>query len=1136
MVVVTDRGTRPRFTPPCRHTAPRSTCPMPHICSSSILAAPWIAMIGLIGGLCPANAPAQATGPEASVEAGTEVGEFSFSRDVLPILSDRCFHCHGPDEADRQAGLRLDLRQAAVEDRGGYAAVQPGDADDSELIVRITSDDPNLLMPPADAHRQPLSEHEVQTLHRWIDAGAAWGRHWAFEPPQQVELDTIQANPIDLLVGKRLQQEGLPLSPPASKATLLRRLSLDLTGLPPTLEQLEAFLDDPSPEAYQRQVDALLESPHHGERMAMWWLDAARYSDTDGFQQDKTRSNWPWRDWVVAAFNDNMPLDRFTLLQLAGDLLPDAEPEDVLATCFHRNHMTNGEGGRDPEESRIDYVIDRVNTMGTVWLGMTLGCVQCHSHKFDPISHEDYYRLFAFFNSIDEDGRAGSAAKPYLKYQSALAQPPLEEAQRWADQQERIEREARQAAAEGFPDWLDERIAEVAAGFSPWRSLELASADAVEGTELQQLDDGSIVAEGPNPRQEDYRIAMHRSARRITALRLEVLADPSHTLGKYARGTSGNFILTNVKLQVRSPTGSQVHEVDIETALANVAQGAKGRNYGNVVDTLDDDPRNGWTLPAEAIQDDDDEQAEPTDPPWALFVLDEPLQLADDEELVLWLMHRSTDGDANIGRFRVTVTDQGGPAVRSLEPMPIEQLAQRVAEQVGDAADEDELRGPPKGWRRRIAEQIDDPLHKRLIEQFLHDHPDFQRAKGRADAARRHLAEMQRGAGQLDVMVLAEREEPRPTHVLVRGVWDQHGKQVEPGFPEAIFPGDELPPERGPLDQHACQDDDQPRPGQADERSALTRIDLAHWLVSDDNPLTPRVMVNHLWQIAFGDGLVRTPEDFGLQGQPPTHPELLDWLAVELVESGWDLRHILRLIVTSDVYRQRSDASAELIERDPDNRLLVRGARYRLPSWMIRDAALQASGLLNPMLGGPPVYPYQPPGVWEEIFMGRFRYHPSPGPAQYRRTLYAFWRRSSSPTFLFDSAQRRVCEVQLARTNTPLHALTLLNDTTMLEASVALAQRAAAASEEAHPQIDAIFRRVLLRHPDDDERAVLAQTYQRTLAHYRERPSDAEAILAVGPAPLATSGGDGASDAAHTASMAVVASTILNLDEAITHE
>ena len=997
-----------------------------------------------------------------------------FSRDVLPLLSDRCYQCHGPDATNRASDLRLDQRESATEMEEGRGAVVPGDVDASELVRRITSTDPEIQMPPAGSQRKPLAAEEVALLIKWVQEGAPWGRHWAFEPPRRSEVANGDQHPIDTFVQLRLAKEGLAPAGEAPRRTLLRRLSFDLTGLPPTADEVAAFVEDDSIKGYENAVDRLLASPHYGERMAMWWLDAARYSDTDGYQGDSTRSNWPWRDWVIDAFRNNMPFDQFTIEQFAGDLLPDATPEQILATCFHRNHMTNGEGGRDPEESRVDYVIDRVNTTGTVWLGLTLGCAQCHSHKFDPVTQSDYYRLFAYFDSIAEDGKAGGAAKPFLSYQSPYAQRALDETQRLVEaRQPKMDSVRRQAEAE-FETWLADQLQMVQNGFTAWQTLNLVQMEAVAGTVLKRADEGVVQATGPHPRQDDYRVVGTSTLKRITGLRLEVFPHETHTDGKLGRGASGEFILTDVKLQLRQRGKSQLREIEFVSAVADAEKNVGGRNYGRVSGTLDDDPRNGWTT----------ETHDARKRHVALFALREPLLLGDDEELVFVLYHRSTVGDANIGRFRISVTDQPGPAVRSLEKMPLEGLAEAQVTGVSD---------------------IEMPLRKRLLEQFLSSHAGFQQTRGELELAKQQLASLKRSVTPQRVMVLGERELPRDTFLLTRGVWDQKGAQVTKGVLPAI-----LPRQGGP---------------------ETNRLDLAKWLVDRENPLTARVIVNQLWQMLFGAGLVRTPEDFGLQGEFPSHPRLLDWLAVDLMEHGWDLKRTLRQIVMSKVYRQDSRMDAEAFERDPENRLLARGARFRLPSWMIRDAALRSSGLLNTAIGGPPVRPYQPAGVWSEMFMGRFRYVPSQGPAQYRRTVYAFWRRSAAPTFLFDSSQRRVCEVRPRHTNTPMHALTLLNDLNMLASARALAQRAVATDTDMETQLDMMCEAVVSRPPTPRERDVLQRELLRAQAYYRQQPRQAVALLEFGQPERRT-----VERPSEVAAYLLVASMIYNLDEAITHE
>lgn len=987
----------------------------------------------------------------------TRADEPAFGRDILPLLSEKCFACHGPDPGNRKAELRLDTRDAAL-----VSAIVPGQPAESELLRRVRSTNPEDVMPPPDSHSNPLTPEQSSMLERWITAGAPWGKHWAFEPPVTVALPDGE-HPIDALIQRRLQQEHLQPAPEAPRHTLIRRLSFDLTGLPPTPDELN------STDTYETHVERLLNSHHYGERMAMWWLDVARYADTDGFQSDASRDNWPWRDWVIDAFNSNQPFDLFTRDQFAGDLLPGATPEQILATCFHRNHMTNGEGGRDPEESRVDYVLDRVNTMGTAFLGLTLGCSQCHSHKFDPISQAEYYGLTAFFNSIDEDGKAGKAAKPYLSVASPRVERAVTEAQELTTARQEVVTASRESAVGPFEEWLRTCRAEADAEFSAWRPL-LGTAEATEGTLLTQEADGTIQAGGPHPRQDDYRLMARVPLSRVTGVRLDVLPHPAHTGGRFTRGATGEFILTDVKVQLRKRGVSQVRDLAIRSAVADFSPDQKdARSYGDIRGVLDDDPRNGWTT----------RSAPEVTPHTAVLALAEPVLPEPDEELIIELRQRSTDGDANLGRFRLFVTDQPGPAVNSVGPAPLEELSRLPA---------GELPG--------------DSLRERLFEQFLADYGPYQQARQALDRASAQLREIQ-AARKVDVMVLAERSEPRPTFVLKRGVWDQHGELVQ----------------RGGLSQIAPL-----------EGSSLSRLDLAHWLTSRQHPLTARVLVNHLWQLCFGTGLVRTPEDFGLQGDQPEYPELLDWLAVECMESGWDVRHMLRLIVTSAVYRRSSAVTAELWRRDPENRLLARGARFRLPAWMLRDAALRASGMLNPAVGGPPVRPYQPPGVWEENFMGRLTWIPSDGPAQYRRTLYAFWRRSIAPTFLFDTAQRRTCEVRSIRTNSPLQALTLLNDENFLDAARAAA---AAALRQQDPLTD-LSLRILSRPPTDRERQILERERDRALRFYQQHPLEVRQFLQRGQwmVDAEKSTEELASHAAHM----VVASLLLNLDEAITRE
>ncbi len=1021
--------------------------------------------------------------------------DVDFNRDVRPILADNCFVCHGFDESSRDAGLRLDSFEGATSDLGGYAAIVPGKPDESELIGRITTDVEDELMPPVDSHRKRLSPDQVSILRKWIAGGAVWGKHWAFEKPVKAPIGQ-QENAIDFFVKQRLAAEQLTLASPADNSTLLRRLCFDLAGLPPTSEWVEQLENGPANPRWDQWIDRLLESPHHGERMAMWWLDGARYSDTDGFQQDAVRTNWPWRDWVTDAFNNNMPFDQFTIDQFAGDLIPDATPQQILATCFHRNHMNNGEGGRDPEESRVDYVIDRVNTIGTLWLGLTLGCTQCHDHKFDPISQHDYYSLSAYFNSIDETGAAGGKAGPYLQYKSPYAGRAEQEAGDLLKRSVDSLKQVRQQAETKVDDWIADQIDRVSGGFIAWTAIHPLRMTTNEGYSLRRQGD-FIQADAAGLPQDDYVItASPVDLDRITAVRLDVFPHQSHTDGKLSHSDSGEFILTNVKLQVRKRGSTQIRDVQLVSAVADVNGTGEDTKYANVSGTLDDDPRTGWTTrtkPADVAHH-------------AIIALAQPLVLQRDEELDIILMQRSLVPRALIARFRLSVTDQAGEAVRSIGAMPLEELATWISESPRDDSADGSPEPTEEGSSTATPADVPPDLRQRLVQQYLEDHSDYQLAKIRSDKVRRQHDQTKTATAELKVMVLRERKESRQTHVLQRGVWDQAGDQVSVAVLPAVL--------------------------EQDASDVPTRLELGQWVVSRDNPLTARVITNQIWQLFFGAGLVRTPSDFGLQGESPTHPELLDWLAVDFMESGWDLNHLIRTIVTSETYRQDSSVDAESMKRDPENRLLARGARFRLPSWMIRDAILSSSGLLNPAIGGPPVFPYQPPGVWKDQFMGRLEYMPSVGPAQYRRTLYAFWRRTSAPTFLFDSSMRRSCEVTTRRTNTPLHALTLLNDTTSLEAARSLAELSLKKnSPNPTVRLAFMFRRVLGRQPTDGEAAVLRRQWDRASGFYQSDATEAAKLVRVGQLGAVCE-----DDVSVLAASMIVANMILNLDEAITHE
>lgn len=1008
-----------------------------------------------------------------------------FNRDIRPILSDACFHCHGPDPGTREADLRLDTEDGAKD-----WAIVPGRVDESEVISRILADDPDVVMPPPDSGKE-LTNAQKGLLQEWIRQGAPWAAHWAFVPPvrphsaAQTAAQTAghsagrsDEHPVDTFIHRRLAARGLKRSPPAAAHVLARRVSFDLTGLPPTAAQLKAFVTQPDDQAFARLVDDLLASPRFGERMATQWLDAARYADSDGYQQDATRQNWPWRDWVINAFNDNMPFDQFTLEQFAGDLLPNATAEQILATCFHRNHMHNGEGGRDAEESRIEYVIDRVNTMGTVWLGLTLGCAQCHTHKYDPISHAEYYQLNAFFNSIDEDGRAGGNAKPFLQYTSPYVASGQQDARQWLTMQKTRLSSVRAAQLEGFERWLGsvvaDRLTPSPDDFQSWTSPVIVTTRTTSSTQLE-LDGDDVIVRGVDPRHDDYLLTLQPQTRSLTGLRLTVL--PAGAEPQLSRSGDGHFLLTNLKVRRRSADGATETDLEIRRAVADHQAKASGRIYGPVATVLDDDPRTGWSSDGRSA----------AEARTACFEFAQPVVLSTGETVVVELRQRSLRGYSNLQRFRLELTDEASPAPLSLQQTPLEKAARHIAD-------------APLNWR----ETLPPALLADLQKEYLAQQPAFRRAEAAVAQADRRARSYDAAAKPRSVTVLRQREKNRATHVLTRGVWDAKGQPVTAATPDILNTTDRMPTDR---------------------------LQLARWLVDRRHPLTARVIVNRYWQMLFGSGLVRTPGDFGTQGEPPTHPELLDWLAVEFMESGWDIKHILRLMVTSQTYRQQSHVTPDLQRLDPDNRLLARQTRFRLPSWMIRDAALAAGGLLDGRLGGPPVYPFQPEGAWMDATMGRFRYESSVGADRYRRSLYTFWRRSVAPTGMFDASPRRVCEVRAVRTNTPLHALTLLNDETFLEAARGLAERAQSThtNDRTEPVVW-IFERVLQRSPSPQESAILRRQLQRHLADFQQRPDAALRLLEVGQP------GETDCEPVPTAALMMVASTLLNLDEAMTRE
>ncbi|XZE52010.1 PSD1 and planctomycete cytochrome C domain-containing protein [Planctomycetaceae bacterium SH139] len=1035
----------------------------------------------------------------------------SYARDVLPILSDFCYQCHGPDANEgRQGDLRLDDEEDVKRSRGGYPVVLAGDAEASELITRVASDDADLRMPPAELGRQ-LSPTQIETLRRWVESGAEWGQHWAFEPIRRPERPALQESPaesvpsqhpIDRLVSPVIEQAGLTPNPPADRRTLIRRLYLDLTGLPPSEEQVDGFLADQQPGAWDRLVDRVLAAPGYGERMAWQWLEVARYADTNGYQGDSERTMWPWRDWAVDAFNRNQPFDEFTVWQLAGDLLPDTNDEKVLATGFNRNHMINGEGGRIAEENRVDYVMDMTETVGTAWLGLTLNCCRCHDHKFDPLSQQDYYRFTAFFNQTPVNGAGGNPqTPPVLAVPSAAQQAQI-------DQLENRQRELATAIADRRQQliaqqaaWEAEQLAATASAPS-WQTLTFDSLLSQQGQTLSVTPAGNILALGETPTNDTYVLTTPpltaavgdagvgvEAGRPLTALLLTAVRHPDMTAGGFARSNSGNFVLTELEVRWRENSQADWQKQPLAGGEASFEQGDL-----TIAKAFDGNSQTGWAV-YEGRPASRDQQG--------LFRFAQPLSLPAGGQLQITLRHDSKHASHNLGHFQLASSTDPAASLPAAEQQLTDIL--RIAAEQRTAEQQSIVTAAFTGSDAELGE-----LSKQQadIEQTLAN-------------VRRQIPR---------VMVMADQAETRPTYVLQRGLYNQPGEEVTAGVP-ANLP--ELPADATP-----------------------DRLALARWLVSPQNPLTARVAVNRFWQMLYGVGLVKTAEDFGVQGEYPLHGDLLDWLAAEFIASGWDVKHLLRTILTSQTYR-RSSAILHLddFEQDPENRYLARGARYRLPAWMLRDQALAISGLLNPQLGGEPVYPYQPAGVWAEATFGKKRYHVGNGTDLYRRSIYTFWRRIVGPTMFFDAAKRQVCEVKPLRTNTPLHALTTLNDVTYVEAARALACRAFTelgnipelASTDAQitdaqitdkhlanpppAQLEWVFRQALCRPPTEAELKLLRSSWLRAVDAYRADPEAAAAFLAHGqqrpPAECPQ---------VELAALTAVCLNILNLDETLTRE
>ena len=978
--------------------------------------------------------------------------EVTFNRDIRPILSDNCYYCHGTDPKNRKGDRRLDTFEGATAEKDGVRAIVPGSLAKSELWTRINSNEDDDVMPPPKAHKF-LSPQQKDKLRRWIETGAKYEKHWSFVPLAAVPMPAVKLNSwprnnLDRFILSRLESEGLSPSPEASKETIIRRLCLDLTGLPPTPAEVDAFVADHSPSAHDKLVDRVLKSSHYGERMAVDWLDAARYADSNGYQVDRDREMWAWRDWVIRAFNDNKPFDAFTIEQLAGDLLPNPTMDQRIATGFHRNHMMNEEGGVIAEEFLAEYTADRVETTAAVWLGQTFNCCRCHDHKFDPFTQRDFYSLKAFFHNVPEKG-VGIYSNPIRQNSPPFVKLPAPEVEKrlaGINAQIKTVMDKLVALSEKSSAGVDDWARRVAAAKPDWQLLEVIAASG--GDQPPTLDAASrTVAIGPQEtRKNTIKVSAKLPKGTVTTLRFECAT----------KAPSASFQWSELQVFTKGRKPLALRAIVAGDSLA-ATEGMK---------VLDNDRKTKTIL---SVKQDK--------PLSAVFELEHSLKVTD------------TEIDVELG-----VENAGGPShwrffAGSIDPQELAPTAV-VALAKKEAA-------------KRTAAEVKQLKDHHLTQQSAHRKlsDEQEKLKKQATAAEGEIP---------TVLVMDEMKEPRPTFVFMRGAYDKPGERVSAATPAV------LPPLASGLPNN--------------------RLGLARWLVSPANPLTARVTVNRFWQQVFGTGLVKTSEDFGAQGAAPTHPELLDWLAGEFIGSGWDVKHLMKLMVTSATYRQQSQQTVRLHEKDPDNILLARGPRFRLMGEFVRDQALAASGLLASRIGGPSVKPYHPPGIYEQITAGNGynTYVPGKGEDLRRRSMYTYWKRSvpHPAMLLFDAPFRESCALKRPRTNTPLQALNLLNDPTYVEASRFIAQRMMKeGGDSVASRLTFGFKLLLSRAPKPAELAVLSAALERSQAEFTKDAEAAKALLSAGDA-----GWDAALNPAELAAFTTVASTLLNLDETITKE
>ncbi len=971
--------------------------------------------------------------------------QISYNKHIRPILSENCFYCHGQDPKTREADVALHLAEFAYKEHKGTTPIIPGNTEDSEVVYRIFDDgDP---MPPEDSNRS-LTAKQKDLIKKWIEQGAKYEDHWSFVQPKKEPVSTDQ-NPVDHFIRKRLAAEELDPSPPANLQTLARRAALALTGLQPTPTQLAELKKHGS---YEKFVDSLLATDAYAERMTLFWIDAARYADTDGYQNDSGRSNWPWRDWVIDAFRKNMPFDQFTIEQIAGDMLDNPSDSQLLATAFNRNHRQNAEGGALAPEFYVENVIDRVETTSTVWLGLTTGCARCHDHKYDPISQKEFYQLFAYFNNIGERGTGrGTQAQPVKKFSSPIAKIPESLHSELAAANKQISE-----AEKGLPTRLREWIKNHGRKSPPsdWLPVNLSSAQATKG-KLEKLPDNTWLYKS-SASKTTYQLRLPTGKRALTGIRLDALSHPSlKGKNKLSLAANGNFVLTDVKISAKGKP------VKIAKTAATYSQ----PNYP-ATNATDGNGTSGWGIDSHPNKSE------------SLFLVFEKPLTSNSGELAIDLHFNAGFPNHQIGSFKILATEAPNPALKT------------------------------GGIPANVLAQLEKPTDPKILADYHRTiDPVLRDAVAKRATTEKKIAEAQ--GGSVPVMVMREKAgDPTPSYLLNRGQYDD--------------PVKDQPLERGVIARLLSAGAKQPK----------DRLEFAQWLISPENPITARVTVNRMWQHLFSIGLVKTSEDFGLQGGLPSHPELLDWLAVEFIESGWNVKRMYKLLVTSESFKQSSKSNSILNERDPENRLLARGPRYRMDGFAIRDMALHASGLLNAQLGGPPVKPYQPTGLWQAVASNAgTRYKPSTGDALYRKSMYSYWKRAVAPPrqLIFDGSGREICNVRHKITNTPLQALALMNDVTFVESARHLAERMIKESPEAPLAYGYLLAKG--HAPDDETLAILKRNRDHFLKHFKAAPEEAKAFLSIGQSKR-----DEAIDPVTHAAHASTAHLILNLDEVISIE